>query len=83
MLYYDINSAYLNFYYMIITNNPNPEITLILSTSWNFGILGTGIDLAGLFIFISCFIPFSSGVPRTILKPPGWSRLNLRAAPFA
>jgi hypothetical protein len=83
VLYRDMGGAYPNFYHMITTNNPNPKITLILSTSRNFGILGTGIDSAGLFIFISCLIPPSSGVPGAISKPPGWSRLNLRAAPFA
>jgi hypothetical protein len=81
--YRDINNTYPNFYYVITTNNPNPEITLILSTSRNFGILRTRIDSAGSLIFISCLIPPSSGVPGAISKPPGWSRLNLRAAPFA
>jgi hypothetical protein len=81
--YRDIGSAYLNFCHVITTNNPNPEITLILSTSRNFGILGTGIDSAGLLIFISYLIPPSSGVLGVISKPPGWLRLNLRAAPFA
>jgi hypothetical protein len=83
MPYHDIDNAYFNFYYVITINNPNPEITLILLTSRNFGILGIGIDLTGLFIFISYLIPPSSGVPGAISKPPGWSRLNLRATPFA
>jgi hypothetical protein len=81
--YRDISSAYPNFCYMITTNNPNPEITLILLTSRNFGILGTGIDSAGLLIFILYLILLSSRIPGAISKPPGWSRLNLRAAPFA
>jgi hypothetical protein len=67
----DINSAYPNFYYIIITNNPNLEITLILSTSRNFGILGIGIDLVGLLIFISYLILPSSRIPGAISKPPG------------
>jgi hypothetical protein len=81
--YRNINSAYPNFCYIITTNNPNPEITLILSTSRNFGILGTGIDSVGLLIFILYLILPSSRVPGAISKPPGWSRLNLRATPFA
>jgi hypothetical protein len=54
---------------VILTNDPNPKITLTLLTSRNFGILVTGIDLGGSLIFILYLIPPPSRVSRVISKP--------------